>query len=191
MQKEDLQSLCNSVFVPGGSILLLEANVESVSKSSSLILSALLRGQGSEGTVIAVNKPYSKINEELKAEGVDVSGLFFVDMISSTKDSTLDDGKIVLLRSPESLTECSIAVAEFVDRMVPGRSFVFMDSISTLLIYNNETSVAKFIHHLTIKMRMRGIGGIFCLIQGQVDLHLRAEIGQLFDKVIGFDNALL
>jgi hypothetical protein len=185
MSMEDLESISESVFSKGGSIFLLEADVDSVTRSSAKILKTLIGPKGRPGIVIATNKPYTKIREELVAEQVEAKELYFVDMISSSKDSVQEDGKVVLLRSPESLTECSITVTGLLDKIPVGESFVFMDSVSTLLIYNSESSVAKFIHHLTIRMRMKGIGGIFCLVQGQVDLHLHAQIGQLFDRVIG------
>lgn len=185
MLEDDITALCKEINDDEGTIVLLETGLDAFSKSVSFIMKGLIKDNDMEGIVIAINRPYKKITSELKEDNIDFSKISVIDMISTGEEDT---DTVKYLKSAEALSDCSMIVTEFSDKMKSNKKFIFVDSISTLLIYNNERSVAKFIHHLTTKMRMSGMGGIFCLIKGQVDLKIRAEIGQLFDKVVSLDT---
>ena len=62
--------------------------------------------------------------------------------------------------------------------------FIFFDSLSTLLIYNQSKSVSKFAHFLTGKMREWKIKGVLISLQKNIDENLIAQVSQFCDRII-------
>jgi len=65
-----------------------------------------------------------------------------------------------------------------------GRRFVFIDSITTMIIYNPPLVFAKFVHNLLMRMRIANVNGFLVSLETETSRDIRAEIGQLCDKVI-------
>ncbi|MEM4267359.1 MAG: hypothetical protein QXK37_00855 [Candidatus Woesearchaeota archaeon] len=95
------------------------------------------------GVYLSLNKTQKSAEEALKKAGVKTDKLFFIDCVTSEK--IRDD---VLHIRPERLDLLSSAVTEFV-RDIKGPKFILIDAISTLLIYNDENKVAKFVKEIT------------------------------------------
>jgi archaellum biogenesis ATPase FlaH len=62
-----------------------------------------------------------------------------------TTEKSRDD---VLHISPEQLDMLSNAIKEFI-KEINGEKYLLIDALSTLLIYNNENKVAKFVKEVT------------------------------------------
>jgi len=62
--------------------------------------------------------------------------------------------------------------------------FIFFDSLSTLLVYNQSKSVTKFAHFLTGKMREWKIKGVLISLQKNTDERLIAQVSQFCDRII-------
>ena len=67
---------------------------------------------------------------------------------------------------------------------MPGKKFLFLDSLSTLLIYNAPGSLAKFTHFLMTRVKLLGLNGVFMVVEKEIDEKLLSEIVHFSDRVI-------
>ena len=67
--------------------------------------------------------------------------------------------------------------------MQPEKSFLIIDSISTLLVYNAEKTVEKFVHGLGEKMKEVGFKNVFT-IRSKTKPEIMDVLIQFSDKVI-------
>ena len=112
------------------------------------------------GIYISVNHGYKKTMQLMKEHSIDSSQLFFIDMI--TREFELDvtqNDKCVYTSSPKALTEAALMVAEAVQRH-PDVHFLYVDSISTLKIYNDEDALLKFVHTLSVSLGDLDMDGV-------------------------------
>jgi len=120
----------------------------------------------------------------LEQKGINTKKLFFIDLITSEiSEATEKIDNCLFMESPKSLTDLSIALSEAVKSM-PGDKFIFLDTLSTLLVYNQLTTVTKFAHFLTSKMRQWDINGLLVSMEKETDPNLQAQLAQFCDKVI-------
>lgn len=135
------------------------------------------------GLYITMNKPYSSMVSALKKSGVDTSKLFFIDAISGVigaKESGADN--CVMLRSPSSLTELGIAISKVCS--VEKARFLMMDSLSTLLVYNNQNSTVKFVHYVATRLRKCAWPGVIFSLEKDIQGSVLESISQFCDKII-------
>ncbi len=113
--------------------------------------------------------------------------VIFIDAVSKTAGGEIKKTKACLfIGSPENLSDISMAMDQAV-RAVPSKEkFLFFDSLNTLLIYNDPTTVAKFIHFLSSKMRAWQVKGIIVSLEKQSDKELINELSQFCDIKLEF-----
>jgi KaiC/GvpD/RAD55 family RecA-like ATPase len=144
----------------------------------------LVEDKDRSGVYITFNRPFEQLIVDLNANNVDLSRLIFIDCIS--KMAGRFPGKkenAVFIDNPSSLEEVGMYAEKILARM-PGERFVILDSISSLLIYNDENSTREFCHFLVNKLRLEKIGGFLLTVEKE-DLEKVIELLQpLVDKVI-------
>ena len=62
--------------------------------------------------------------------------------------------------------------------------FLFFDSLSTLLLYNDVSVVAKFVHFLSGKMRVWRVKGIIISLRRKIDEDLIEELKGFCDMTL-------
>ena len=95
------------------------------------------------GIYVSLNKTQRSLERILKKNGLSTNKMFFIDCVTAEK--TRDD---VLHIAPDQLDLLSTAIHSFI-KDVKGKKFIILDALATLLIYNNENNVAKFVKELT------------------------------------------
>jgi archaellum biogenesis ATPase FlaH len=95
------------------------------------------------GIYVSLNKTQKSTEDLLQKNDINTSRLFFIDCVS--KEKMRED---VLHIPPEDLDVLSTAINTFI-KDIPGEKFMIIDALSTLLIYNNENKVAKFVQEIT------------------------------------------
>lgn len=154
------------------------------SNTNIALLKALANTKKLSGIYITVNKPYESIITLLQKNAVNVSSLFFIDLVTKlTEEQPNRIDNCLFMESPESLTDLSIALGEAVNS-IPGEKFIFLDTLSTLLIYNKAETVTKFAHFLTSKIRKWGVKGIIISLVKETKPELQAALAQFCDKVV-------
>ncbi|MFB6166657.1 MAG: ATPase domain-containing protein, partial [Candidatus Nanohaloarchaea archaeon] len=139
----------------------------------------LTEDRDSLGVYVTINKPYSTIKNFLEEHDVDTGKLFFVDAVSKeVGEETVDDDQVLFMDSPENLTGLSIVVSKAVDSMPDRDKFVFLDSLTTLEVYNEMDTVSRFAHFLTGKMRKWDASGVIISLEQETDEELVNRISQ-------------
>jgi KaiC/GvpD/RAD55 family RecA-like ATPase len=171
--------------LPIGYIVLLETSAEN---SIELGLGAIkfLTNKSYNGIVLSASRPFSNLISLYKKNSIDIKKLFFLDCVSKSKSAkSEEDTNVLYLRSVSDLTNISISLSKAINS-VKGNKFIFIDSITTMLIYNKPSVFAMFIHSIMTRMRTYGISGLLISLQSETNKEIRAEILQLCDKVIKF-----
>ncbi len=176
--------------LPKDLIVLINVRGVDYQRTNTEILKVLANEENLPGVYITVNKPYQTMKRILKEEGVTTDQLFFIDCISKTSGMEIDskDNSVFYLDSPENLTGIGVAMGEAI-RRIPGEDkFLFMDSLSTLLIYRSVGTVAKFSHFLTGRMRAWGLRGILLSVEKETDPEFTSQLTQFCDAVVTLDK---
>ena len=140
--------------------------------------------ENSSITYIALNSGYSALKNEFGKRGMKLKEAFFVDMVSVEAGSKPQkEPGVEYLSSPLDLTDCLLSIVKRLEE-TDGKALVIMDSVSTLLIYNNAASVEKFIHSMLGKVNAAGASAlVFSAGTGERD-SVTSTIGQFFGKII-------
>ena len=133
---------------------------------------------------VTMNKDSSDLIRELEKEKVDLNKVVFVDAVTKMISGRQLQGKqFTYLDSPSNLLEIIIAVEKEVKKVPEGKAFVIFDSINTLLIYNPEVVVEKFIHSLSQKTKDWGCKSVFLATKGTNEAFVSA-LAQFFDDIL-------
>lgn len=163
---------------------LLVLDAATYTEAITQILRVLCNDQKQPGIYVTVNRPYDILHSELLRKGIDDSRLIVVDAVTRIVDrAAVAAGNCVFLDSPQNLTDISIALTEAARRLPEG-SFLFLDSLSTLLVYNDSQNVSQFAHFLTLKMRQLRLGGVLLALRKHTDEKVITELAQYCDNVI-------
>ncbi len=161
-------------------VVLVVVDSYEYSKANVRILKELVDA-GLEGVYVTVNLPYSSLKKRLLEEGVDVSRIFFIDMI--TRASGVPAGQeedCIFISNPSGLTDLGIALSE----VLPGKDFLFLDSLSTLTISNEARTVERFSQFLTARVRAYGVKTVLLSLKRREDEEVIRTVSQFADAVI-------
>ena len=75
----------------------------------------------------------------------------------------------------------SVAMDQAVKSLNTPEKFLIFDSLNTLAIFNKPSTVARFIHFLTGKMREWKVKGIIITLEKETDETLLDELTQFSD----------
>lgn len=128
---------------------------------------------------VALNKPYAKMIEEFKQKKIDIKNFFFIDAITKQAEK---NHNVSYISSPSALTEMEIEVnkvlrAERIDCFI-------IDSVSTLLIYGNESDIIRFIHDMVNLFRSKDVSAIFFVLKKDAAADVIKDMNMFIDEVI-------
>jgi archaellum biogenesis ATPase FlaH len=138
------------------------------------------------GIYITINKPYSSLIKYLEENKINTENIFFIDAISRVVGGKIKMTKDCLfIPSPSQLTDLSIALSQALESMKHKENkFIFLDSLSTLLIYNPFEVVVKFTHFIITRLRAFGLVGLIISIEKQIDEKMLNILIEMCDKVV-------
>ena len=136
----------------------------------------------SRGIYVSLNKPYAVLAKSFEKSGISANSLFFVDGITNVSE-VQEDSDHACLGSSVDLSSLCIATSKAVSRF-PEDKFLVLDSLSTLLIYNESKVVAKFAHLFTEKMRRWGTSGILLTVDMNAERDVVSQLAPFCDKVV-------
>ncbi|PIN85312.1 MAG: hypothetical protein COV47_02840 [Candidatus Diapherotrites archaeon CG11_big_fil_rev_8_21_14_0_20_37_9] len=131
---------------------------------------------------VNLNELYDNLVNRLRKENIDPKKFYFIDAVTmaSVKDFT-KHGNCSFVSSPNSLVELSLAISRALTNEKP-QALIF-DSISTLLIYENETTVTKFIHSLIGKIKAMSVTAFFTALEGDSQTEAIKDLTMFVDNV--------
>jgi KaiC/GvpD/RAD55 family RecA-like ATPase len=134
------------------------------------------------GIYVSLNKPFAVLTKAFEKAGLSTQSLFFVDAITNVS-SAQEDSTADCLGSGIGLSNLCIGISNAINRFSEEK-FLFVDSLSTLLIYNDAKAVAKFAHLLTEKMRRWGTSGSLLTVQMNTEGDVVSQLAPFCDKVV-------
>lgn len=133
---------------------------------------------------ISINKPYVALMELFKKNKIKTDNLIIIDAITPTGFGAKKIDNAIFLGSPKSLTNISLVTFAALDKLKKGKTILFLDSLSTLCVYNELGSVTKFAHFLVNKMHEGGFGGTILSVEKEDMENIVSELSQFCDNVV-------
>ena len=134
------------------------------------------------GTYITTNKPFRKILENFLKNGIKAENLFFVDCVTKEREPAGERG--IKVFSSQNVTEITVLLDKAIKSKQHGGEFIFLDSVSTLLVYNDEKTVEKFVHALLERIYHWKTKGIFVTVETRGNEITIENLALFFDKTI-------
>ena len=167
--------------IKGKGVYLFISQAENYHSVSLGLFSQLAKKPRQKGIYISLNKGYSQIKEHLKKNHIKTSNLFFI-VSSKNKECGGEDCRCI--PGAESLTSLSLAITAAID--TGGFDYVILDSINTLLVYNDQKTVQKFVHYLVGKLKSFGVAGILIGVEDDSFHSLKPMLTQFCDNCVTF-----
>lgn len=165
-------------------IVMLESPSELSSSVSQESIEFLINEQSYIGIILTATKPYKTLKKQFDERGIDSSKIIFIDCVSKSQSSEIEqDGNVIYIDAAYNLTNISLAFKKIIDR-IDGKKFLYVDSLSAMLIHNTPEIFVRFIHGLITSMRLASISGLLLSLTQQTDSKVRTEVANLCDKVI-------
>jgi len=175
--------------VPPKSIVIIETPIEE--DQMRLIADFLKFRAGDKGIYVSSNRPTNDLIEKLLAysfdlrENLEASGIRVVDLMSrSVGANEVKDS--IYVSSPSELSAIQMAIEKAFDRIdgEAGKTWLLLDSISTLLVFNSPGAVLQFLHFLIGRLRVLQFNGVIFTVEGSVEEKVLSTIRQFCDMVI-------
>ncbi|GEM_PF-1411374 len=130
------------------------------------MLQILLSEEKYGGVFISVSRPYEEIMKAMNTNRIRSDDIYFIDCISHAAGKRPEEAEnVVFVENPSSLEEISMYVDKEMNKVKSKNRFILLDSLSSLLIYNNEDSAKEFSHFLINHMRVNNIGGVILTME--------------------------
>lgn len=159
----------------------LNVNVEAIKSLQKL---------GYEGVYVSLSKDYMELSKILREKGVDVDRLLFIDGISQLYGiARIDSPNVVYVDGPLSIDKIAENVNTFVLKMKSDKKFVFLDSITTILLYNSLERTLQFSNFLMESLKkLQVVGVVVSISKGFANDSLVAEIAKVSNEVIELEE---
>ena len=132
---------------------------------------------------LLVNRP-----EEISAyneKKIDLKNILIIDTICKSQKLDVKDTETVKhLSSIHHLTEMAIYINNMA---VPNKTVLFIDSLTSMLLYSDENVFTKFLTDILRKMKARGINIVLLFIKTRNYDNIRQELKYLCDQQVVFD----
>lgn len=166
----------------------ISAGIVTTGKSYNItkidLLKFLINQNNLHGLYITINAPCTTVGKVLMQNNIDVSKLYFIDVMEKENLVETEHGKACLGNSnPMNLTVLEINVK----KVLKGHeeiNFVLLDSLTTLLIYNNMNVILRFIHSLKNNIESLGKYLIVILVEDEETKELIPHLSQLLEKMV-------
>jgi len=135
-----------------------------------------------QGLCISLNKPYEVLHEELEKNNLDANSIYCIDGASKETGKFSNSERCFCLEDPSSLTELTLLINSLSNENKI--KFIVLDSLNTLLLYNDTKEVEKFVHSLSNHARKSKISVAILSPKEKSKEDILAEITQFCDKEI-------
>jgi KaiC/GvpD/RAD55 family RecA-like ATPase len=156
----------------------MEVNVEAVR--------VLLDDLGYTCIYVTLGKSCIELDKMYKAKGVNTNKLFFIDAISQMYGESLTDAKRYnYVSGPLDIDSITSTLHQTLATLQGQRACVFLDSVTTVLLYNSLARTIRFSQFLTQTLKEMHVAGVMVSVaKGDTTKKLLAELTKLCDEAI-------
>jgi len=121
------------------------------------------------GVYISASRGAVEIIQAFEAVGVDVSGIHFLDLVSSgvLGGTDVPYPNISFVDSPIMLESILLRTLYTLRTVNNQRNFVFLDSVNALAIYNDDRMLAEYLHTFINTFRQREVLSVILNVPDQ------------------------
>ena len=121
------------------------------------------------GVYISASRGAVEIIQAFEAIGVDVSGIHFLDLVSSgvLGGTDVPYSNITFVDSPIMLESIMLRTLYTLRTVNNQRNFVFLDSVNALAIYNDDRMLAEYLHTFINTFRQRKVLSVILNVPDQ------------------------
>ena len=147
------------------------------------IVRSIIKREIAHKTVIYVttNNISKNIINSLKKNKIPTKKIIFIDCISKKVGKVTNEDNCLFINGPQNLTAIAIAINKCLKK-VKGDKVVIFDSISTLLVYTDSATTARFYNFLINKIRYRGDNGIMLVLEDDYKKNVIKHIAASSDE---------
>jgi KaiC/GvpD/RAD55 family RecA-like ATPase len=131
---------------------------------------------------LSVRMPYAQVLDLAKDSSIRPDDVFVIDCSGVKRDSVEEPHNSFFIPSPQSLTALAIAANEVVTG-ISGPKMVVLDSLSTLLLYNDAAVVAKFSNFMINALRSRDIDFHLLVLDSDAGNPMVKQVESFVDEV--------
>lgn len=171
-----------------GFVVLILTSAENFFKVTAALLDYAVNEAFLNGVYITAGRPYIYLAKAFEDKGINTEKIRFIDCISALAGTHAGrEGNCIYVENPVALETISAHLDTLLSEIGSEKKFIFLDSLSTFLIYNTESSIAKFSHSLINKLRVLNTNGVFMSLEKEAPTETIQRLIQLCDKVIKID----
>ena len=121
------------------------------------------------GVYISASRGAVEIIQAFESIGVDVSGIHFLDLVSSgvLGGTDVPYSNITFIDSPIMLESILLRTLYTLRTVTNARNFVFLDSVNALAIYNYDRMLAEYLHTFINTFRQREVLSVMLNVPDQ------------------------
>ncbi len=141
--------------------------------------------EGLKCVYITATIPSTVIAEQLASEDISTDHVHFVDCISfMVGKSPEEDKRVIYIESPTMIETIVLKVHTTIKMLGDDPKLVFLDSVNTLSLHNDEKVMQEFVHYLINALRVRKIPSVVLSIVDQTPEDLEIILKLICDEVI-------
>jgi len=143
-----------------------------------------LKSLPNDGNLVYItsNKTASSLENFLKNKSIEFKNLVIVDCITRTIRDVRDKDNIIYIDSPKALSDLSFVLSGILSKRK--RGYIVLDSLNTLLVYQDKPIVARFILNIANKIRDSTFKSVIFAADANEHKDFLKEIGIFVDKVV-------
>jgi hypothetical protein len=168
--------------IPDGSVVLVETTEQLVSHLAPILIRQL--GVTPYILLLLTDKGFVDVARDYKINHINPQRLVVLDCVSKIEGKPIQqDAYHVPFAGTTDLEAIFSQIFSRVNSL-EGRGFLCIDTLNELISSNSEMNMAKVLHLVLTKLRARKVGCLMVSVKDSLVDIVRAEIVQLFDKVI-------
>lgn len=136
---------------------------------------------------VCLSRPYSNVINDLKQNNIETNKIFFVDVLSSHYEKHKNKENCLFLSGPSNLEIILDGIRKMIKEK--GCSIILIDTISHLLIYQENFNILKFTHSLSTGKYEKNLRKIFIFLN-QYNLQ-KEESNSLVEDISMFTDNLI
>jgi len=178
--------------IDNNELVLLIVPSELVDEVNRNILEYFANKKGAVCVYTTFSKPYKVVFKNLKKYKIDTKKIFFIDCVTPVSEfGEINIADKVVFCQPNSLTNISISITTALKNLPKDKSrILILDTISTLMLYNDKNTVIKFLHFLSGEVRRYGVKSLIFTLDEESDKSIISEVSRFCDVSLRLSQLL-
>jgi KaiC/GvpD/RAD55 family RecA-like ATPase len=169
-----------------GWVTLLQIPADKHMEVNEEAVRILINVLGYNCVYITLGKSCIELDKKFKAKGVDTNNLYFIDAISQMYGESLTDAKRYnYVSGPLDIDSITATLHQTLATLQGQKACVFLDSVTTVLLYNSIARTIRFSQFLTRTLKEMHVTGVMVSVaKGDTTKKLFEELTTLCDETI-------